>query len=111
MKLWAGGKYLLTMAGRGPARGPAKGARTNNVRKLLITNSALANDIRFLYFPLFATPRPGASAVQRLFLCKTLASARLSLLENSPPEQEARAIAPVHKDISTFFLKKEYSKK
>lgn len=29
--------------------------RTNNARKLLITNSTFTNDIRFLYFPPFAT--------------------------------------------------------
>lgn len=31
------------------------GGRTDNGRKLLMANSALANDIRFLYFPPFAT--------------------------------------------------------
>lgn len=58
MKLWAGGKYLLTMPGQEPAGGTANGARTNNARKLLITDSTLTNDIRFLYSPPFATPGP-----------------------------------------------------
>lgn len=58
MKLWAGGKYLLTMPGQGPACSIVDGARTNNVRKLLITDSTLTNNIHFLYFPPFATTGP-----------------------------------------------------
>lgn len=120
MKLWAGGKYLLLVPGRGPACGTANGARTNNVRKLLITDLTLTNDIRFLYFPPFATPglvpllcnaRFSAVTAQR----QNLGSAWVSLPESSPRAWEGRALALMHEEVSIvengFFKKGIYSKK
>lgn len=72
MRLWAGGKYLLMLPGHRPACGTANETRSNNVRKLLITNSPFTNDIRFLYFPPFATSATTTVQRQNLSLCLVL---------------------------------------
>lgn len=52
------GRREIPAAGAWPRASPrdAAGAGRDNGRKLLISDSPLANDIRFLYFPPFTTP-------------------------------------------------------